>query len=522
MSRLFPDGIVIDAPLLEGWLQCERRAWLQVHAPEASSGPDGLARHLARQRADLRVPFQQALGRRTDPARTPPPMPERVSRTAEALRGDATLLFDPAFMVSWTAPGPPRAFPSPFRVLGSADALRRTNLDWELVALTSGARIRDHHLRRLALASLAAVEQHVRVGRAAVMHVDRQGRSSAPHSLLASVDVTDACFEQRGRLPRRLEALAASLAAQREPVTAIGSHCSRPRRCPFMERCWSPAQGRHVERVGSLRTATRRAWRSAGWLTLDEVPGDAPGLDPEEREAVSDARSNRVRIERGILSAALADLHFPVAYLDIEFATSAVPLVEDGAPFEALPFQFSVHMEYRDGTLRHAEHLAGDLSVDPRPALAEALADILSSSHSIVVYDDSAERTLLQVLRSHAGENAAARLGEASDRLWDLLAVLQRTVRHPGFGAGWDLKTVASTLAPASYRGLTLTDGLSAQVEWRTLLRTGAPASREALRRYCAADSRAMVEIIRVLRTWARDTQCPSEASPGLRDRSAP
>ena len=287
MSHLFPDGIVIDAPLLEGWLQCERRAWLQVHAPEASSGPDGLARHLARQRADLRVPFQQALGSRTDAALASPPMPERVRRTAEALRGDATLLFDPAFVVSWTAPPPPRTIPSPLRVLGSADALRRTNLDWELIALTSGARIRDHHLRRLALASLAAVEQHVRVGRATVVHVDRQGRRSAPHSLLASVDVTDACFEQRGRLPRRLEALAASLAAQREPATAIGSHCSRPRRCPFMERCWGPAQGRHVERVGSLRTATRRAWRSAGWRTVDEVPGDAPGLDPEEREAVA-------------------------------------------------------------------------------------------------------------------------------------------------------------------------------------------------------------------------------------------
>jgi hypothetical protein len=522
VSHLLPDGIVIDAPLLEGWLQCERRAWLQVHAPEASSGPDGLARHLAKQRADLRVPFQQALGRGTDPALTPPPILERVRRTAEAQRRDASLLFDPAFEVSWIAPLPSRTIPSPLRVLGTVDALRRTDLGWELVALTTGARIRDHHLRRLALASLAAVEQHARIDRATVVHVDRQGRRSAPHSLLAAADVTDACFEQRGRLPHRLEALAASLAARQEPATAIGSHCSRPRRCPFMERCWGPAPSRHLERVGSLRTVTRRAWRSAGWRTVDDVPGDVPGLAPEERDAVGDARSHHVRIERGILNAALAELRFPVAYLDIEFATSAVPLLDDSAPFEALPFQFSVHVEDRDGSIRHAEQLAGDLSADPRPALADALADILSSAQRIVVYDDSAERALLRVLRGHAGERAAAHLREAADHLWDLLAVLQRTVRHPGLGAGWDLKTVASTLAPASYHGVTLADGLSAQATWRTLLRTGAPTAREALRHYCAADSHAMLEIVRVLRSWARDTPGPSEGSPGLRYRPAP
>jgi hypothetical protein len=78
-------------------------------------------------------------------------------------------------------------------------------------------------------------------------------------------------------------------------------------------------------------------------------------------------------------------------------------------------------------------------------------------------------------------------------------------VRHPGFGARWSLKRVAAALAPSSYDGVRLVDGLTAQAEWRRWLRSHDPATREALLRYCAADSYAMVEIVRVLRTWPRD-----------------
>jgi len=155
--------------------------------------------------------------------------------------------------------------------------------------------------------------------------------------------------------------------------------------------------------------------------------------------------------------------------------------------------------------VRHAEHLVSDVTSVPRGALAEALAGVLGDAESVVVYDAASERRLLGTLRTTASVGAASRLEEASDRLWDLLAVLQETVRHPGFAARWNLKGVAAALGASSYDEVRLDDGLTAQAEWRRWLRTGDHGAQEALLRYCAADSHAMLEIVQVLRSWLRD-----------------
>ena len=509
MDGPLPTGITIDASLLEGWLQCERRAWLKLHTPAVEIRPDGLARYLGTQRADLRSLLTNVLGGGAGDVSLPP-MSVRRRQASDAPQERNDLYIDPAFETPLASLAPDGSGTHPLRVRATVDALRRADEAWELIVLATGTRVRDHHVRRLALASLVARDRGIRTHRATVLHVDRSGHRNAPSTLLAAVDVTDRCLELRARLPRRLAAVAASLSSPREPATATGSHCLRPRRCPFVEHCWAHAGPRHIERVPGLRASTRRAWRSAGWNELDDVPDDAPGLTKEEREALGDALAERTRVRLEALRSALDRLRFPIAYLDIEFATPAVPLLDDCAPFETLPFQFSVHVEKRDGTVRHAEYLVSDVATDPRSDLAEALAGVLGETGSVVVYDAASERRLLQALQGTVSGAAAAHLEAAEDRLWDLLAVLQETVRHPGFAARWDLKGVAATLAPGSYADVQLSDGLTAQAEWRTWLRTRDPAAQEALLRYCAADSRAMLEIVRVLRGWLRDPPEPS------------
>ena len=503
MDDPLPVGTAIDAPLVEAWLQCERRAWLEVRAPELGNRSDGLTRYLAAQRADLRSLLPVVLGGGEAP-RVPPPRPARLRRTPRAVRENAGPCFDPALGAP-LASLVPAATRHPIQVVAAFDALRSDEDGVELIVLANGTRVRDHHVRGLALASLLAAHHGIATRRATVLHVDRRGRAAAPHTLLAGADVTDRCLTQRARLPRRLVAVAASLRAPHEPATATGAHCLHPRRCPFYERCWAPATTPPVDGVEGLRPSTRRAWRSAGWHTLADVPADVPGLTPAEREAVGDARIARPRIRHGNLDEALARLVHPVAYLDIEFATPALPMLEDTAPFETLPFQFSVHVEAADGSVRHVDHLVGDPATEPRGALAGRLADVLGDTGSVVVYDAASERRLLRLLQNRVDGAAAARLGAAAGRLWDLLAVVQASVRHPGFGARWSLKRVAATLAASSYDEVRLSDGLTAQAEWRRWLRSHDPVAQEALRRYCDADSHAMLEIVRVLRAWRRD-----------------
>jgi hypothetical protein len=496
-----PANPVLGAGLVEAWAQCERRAWLQVHASSEREEPDGLARYLAAQRGDLhrllRATFLPETGGAPNTARAPGDNPGTTSPPIGTRRLGAT------FEAPLSALGASLGRGSDLRVQSSVDMVEGAVGGPVLTKLAMGTRVRDHHVRRLALASLVAAAAGSPAGSMRVLHVDRDRRSGDPSESWTSVDVTARCLEQHPRLPRRLEAVAATLLASREPDTAVGPHCFRPRRCPFADRCWKRLGGHSIDRVWGLRTATRRAWRSAGWLLLEHVPDAAPGLTALERRAVGDAREGRIRLDRAALAAALARLRFPIAYLDMEFATPAVPLVEDTAPFEPLPFQFSIHLEEEDGSVEALACLRFDPPADPRPPLAEALAAALERASSVVVYDAASERRLLAALAA-AAPGVAPPLHSAGERLWDLLPVIQSSLHHPGFGARWDLKKVATTLAPGSYRGVHLADGLAAQAAWRGLLHAPDPDHERALRRYCDADSRAMLEIIRVLRAWLR------------------
>lgn len=505
MDRPQQRASVVDAALLEAWLRCERRAWLQYHAPDLAAPADGLATLLSVQRADL----------------------SRLLRSRHAGVASAPDGTSPA-----AAPAPPTfgaRFETPLQALTRYPrqpgqvVLARASIDllergpepdgWTAAALATGTRVREHHVRRLALAGMVAGTHGVQAGRAWVIHLDRGASRDQGVPRLRTVDVSDRYREQRARLPGRLEALMASLRPSREPETRVGPHCLRPRRCPFADLCWEGV-GRHsIYAVWGLGIGTRRAWRAAGWLRVDDVPRDAPGASPAEGAALDDARAGRVRIDRSGLRQALARLAYPVAYLDIEFATPAIPLVPGTAPFDPLPFQFSLHLERRDGSVEHRDELRADVDEDPRPPLAARLARALDGAGSVVVYDAASEGRLLEVLAG-AAPGDAERLRGAARRLWDLLEVVRSTVRHPGFAARWDLKSVASTLAPGTYGDLALDNGAGAQALWRRSLKTRTSEVERTLRAYCASDSGAMLGIVRALRRHADDGGAAALAPP--------
>lgn len=479
---------------LEAWLQCERRAWLRWHRPELASPADGLERYLQLQRTDLRRVYGQRWPQATGPVAIGP-----GSGSADALAGapagGAETLLD---VTLETAPASPDGTGLRARV----DGVRRIGAGWALEAIAAGTRSRPHHVRRLAFARHVAAALGLVAQRSHVVHVSRGSDPLAPS--LVTRDVTDAVIEEQGKLPQRLRSLLASLKAPSEPRTGIGPHCHRPGRCPFVPHCWARYADHSIFHVAGLSTRTRMALRSAGFLDLRSLPKGTPGLSDAERRALDDALEGRIRVDVQALRGGLAQLAFPVGYLDMEFATPAVPWVPGTAPFQPLPFQFSLHVEDRQGGVRQAGYLHRDRDRDPRPGLARALVAATAEVGTLVVYDAAAERLALSEL-VEAVPDVAAALEHARGRIWDLLALVRTAVRHPRFGTRWGLKRVASTLAPGSYEGVALADGLAAQAAWRELLAHGDAAVGTLLTAYCQADSAALLSIVRVLRRWAEE-----------------
>ncbi len=201
----------------------------------------------------------------------------------------------------------------------------------------------------------------------------------------------------------------------------------------------------------------------------------------------------------------MQELAWPRFYIDFETIAFAVPIWAGTRPYEALPFQWSCHVDRGiensgDEGYEHLEFL--DLTGEPpMRQCAEALIDALGDEGPIVVYT-SYEKTVLSRL--------AARYPDLSDpiealiaRLVDLHPVMKSAYYHPDMHGSWSLKAVLPTIsAGLNFTDLdTVKDGMAAQTAYLEAIDTKTSSERrEELRRalleYCRYDTLALLKLV--------------------------
>src|SRR5207249_5899795 len=114
----------------------------------------------------------------------------------------------------------------------------------------------------------------------------------------------------------------------------------------------------------------------------------------------------------------------PLAFLDFETVSLAIPRWPRCRAWQQVPVQFSAHVEERDGGLVHHQWIA-DGPEDPRPALAEALVAACTGVRRVVAYHAPFERECIKRLRE-AAPHLDKELERIERRLVDLLPVIRR------------------------------------------------------------------------------------------------
>src|SRR5438034_684643 len=242
-----------------------------------------------------------------------------------------------------------------------------------------------------------------------------------------------------------------------------------------------------------------------GYASMADLPTDLE-LSAIHARQVRAVRSGVMVVEPS-LRAVLAKFNSPLAFLDFETVSLAIPRWPGCRPWQLVPVQFSCHAEERGRGLVHHEWIA-DGPDDPRLALAQALVEACAGARRVVAYYASFERDCIRHLKA-AVPGLERELTRIEQRLVDLLPAIRNHVYHPDFGGSFSIKKTLPALVPGvSYSDLKIADGETATVELLRLMFEGAtmpPDERAALRRallaYCARDSWAMVKMLETLRT---------------------
>jgi len=246
--------------------------------------------------------------------------------------------------------------------------------------------------------------------------------------------------------------------------------------------------------------------KKAVWQLLEEGIEDirdvpAGRLTSEQQEWVRRVTCAGVPDLKPGAARALAGLAWPRYYLDFETVSFAVPIWPGTRPYQALPFQWSCHIETEDGQLAHREFLA-DGSGPPMREFAEILIKALSESGPILVYTTYEARVLRELAAMFP--DLAPALKAIAGRLFDLHPVAKANYYHSDMLGSWSIKAVLPTIAPEmAYEALgEIREGTAASDAFLEIIDPETTAERrqelrDALIEYCAHDTLAMVRVAR-------------------------
>jgi hypothetical protein len=440
---------------LNAYRQCARRLWLEVHRPELKQETDAMRRlfgvgHQVGAIAREEYPDGILIGSDDN-------LDRALVETEAALYSRR-----PVFEATFEHAG----------VLIRADLMvpnPESDVGWHMAEVKSTASAKPHHVSDVATQVWVARASGVQVVSASVKHINKGFTLSQEvqqyRGLLIDTDVTAEVEDLLSDLPQLVNEAMTTVEGC-EPDVRPGAQCTSPHDCPFQSYCGAAEP--------SLNAPTRRKGRKL-----------EPFHNPEAAQEAMSAWA------------------WPRCFLDFETIGHTVPVWVGARPFEQAPFQFSCHVQERDGSLTHQGFLdlTGD---DPTRTCAEALiatlGSILSTGGSIVTYSGFERRCFQTLARRHP--DLAPELQQLDERIVDLLPVVRASFYHEDMLGSYSIKSVLPVLAPElSYAALAgVKDGLMAQA---ACLEATSPDTtgdrrdqiRQELTDYCALDTLAMVRV---------------------------
>jgi len=341
--------------------------------------------------------------------------------------------------------------------------------------------------------------------RAEVMHLNPEYVHPDDGELFTRTDLTGELGEQI-REARENAPEFASVLGQDEPPNLWPSRACNTCDCP--EPCHSLPE-HSVLTLPRLYYGHLDEIIEEGRWTLEEIQGHSH-LKPKHENYIQAARSGEPYVDTSEVRGALGELEYPLYFLDFEAIDYALPPFGGTSPWEKIPFQYSLHIvEERQESLRREgvshEEFLHDGDGDPRPLLAERLLEDIGPDGSIVVYNATFEKGILEDLQEVFPQWEDP-FQNFIDRLWDQGEIFQDGhYVHPSQKGSWSLKKVLPAFDPSlEYDDLDVQEGMEAVVEYSRMIAPNTSESdaeeiEEDLLKYCERDTWAMVVIHRKL-----------------------
>lgn len=282
-------------------------------------------------------------------------------------------------------------------------------------------------------------------------------------------------------------------------------HCYKIKTCPCLQLCHPNLADYSIYDLSWWKAGQYEKLVAKGYQKLGEVK-ESEELTPKQILQIRSFKQQQAIINHQGVAGKLSQLVFPLYFLDYETFNPAVPVHEGYKAYQHITFQFSLHVleKPEDRELKHYEFIATDQS-EPSEKLAEALLRVIGDAGSVIVWNKSFECGRNEELGKLQPE-LAEQMKAINERVFDLMEIFSEGLYVDyKFHGSASIKKVLPVLVPElSYKGLAIGEGATAMSKWWEMVSGKASEKereeiKENLLRYCELDTRAMVEIWRVV-----------------------
>jgi len=294
-----------------------------------------------------------------------------------------------------------------------------------------------------------------------------------------------------------------------EPDVDIGRHCKNPYWCAAMEYCWKVQKKIPDYSVFDIFAMTKNSKAMQlyheGILKVEDIPDDFK-LTDNQALTVNAWKTQKESIDKNEIQVFLDSIKYPIYHFDFETFQEAIPTIAGTKPYEQLPFQYSLHIEHKDGTLVHKEFLAKHIG-DPREELLKQLITDIPKDATLMAFNASFEKMVLKNLIK-AFPKYQTHIDGLIENIIDLATPFKNKSYYlPQMKGKYSIKIVLPLLVPEmkkAYKDLTLVsngaDAMNTFPKLKDMPSEERELYRKALLDYCELDTLAMVKILAKLR----------------------
>ncbi|XPV70192.1 MAG: DUF2779 domain-containing protein [Halarcobacter sp.] len=421
----------------------------------------------------------------------------------------------------WMEEGVPNIFEATFNfegILIMVDILKVEDDGVSIYEVKSSTEVKDIYLHDVSIQYYVLQNIFDKMGfsikSASVVHINNEyvrGESLELDKLFKIVDVTSEVQSLQSNIPSILKEFETYLEDKvNEPDIDIGKHCNKPYECDAKNYCWKCQRDipeYSIFNIFNLGSKKQIELYNQGIIDIEDIPEDFD-MTANQKQAVKNYKSKASYIDKENIKAFLENLTYPIYHLDFETYQQAIPQYKGIKPFEQIPFQYSLHIEYEDGTLEHKEYLSED-SVDSRYELALKLCEDIPSDVTVLAYNMSFEKGVIKRL-SNLFPKLSSHLLAINENMQDLMIPFQKKwYVTPSMQGSYSIKYVLPALVPEFEKAYKELEGvqngsqaMNAFASMSKLEEGDKKKLRSALLEYCKLDTLAMVKILKILKKY--------------------